>query len=129
MTRAESIEYRPGGSTNDASVCQRRFPSPYMRRRSPGEKTSPVSLTFEISVSASFPKRLLPTTAAPVREVELFRVGEWLIAEDEHGVLVHPLANLTERLAIIDPAKVDRADLGDELRVKLLKFQRHHSMK
>jgi hypothetical protein len=37
------------------------------------------------------------------------------------------LANLTKRLAIIDPAKVDGADLGDELRVKLLEFKRHRS--
>src|SRR5258707_8436 len=35
-----------------------------------------------------------------LREVELFCVGEWLIAEDQHGVLVHPLANLTERRPI-----------------------------
>src|SRR5712692_5788234 len=62
-----------------------------------------------------------------LREVGLLCVGEWLIAEDEPGVLVHPLANLTERLAIMDPAKVDGADLGDELRVKLLEFQRHRS--
>src|SRR5713101_9938869 len=62
-----------------------------------------------------------------LREVELFCVGEWLIAEDEHGVLVHPLANLTERLAIMDPAKVDGADLGDELQVKLSEFYRHRS--
>jgi hypothetical protein len=64
-----------------------------------------------------------------LREVELFCVGEWLLAEDKHGVFIHPLAYLTERLTITNPAKVDRADLGDEVRVKLLEFQRHRSVR
>src|ERR1700694_1739394 len=48
-------------------------------------------------------------------EVEWFGVFEWLIAEDEHGVLVHSLANCGERFGLLDPAKVDGADLGDEV--------------
>ena len=61
----------------------------------------------------------------PSREIELLGIGEWLIAEDEHGVLVHPVADLTERLAIIDLAQLERADLGDEMGVELLELQRH----
>src|SRR5439155_757381 len=60
MIRAESIEYRPGGSWNDASVCQSRLPSPYMRRRSSDFRSSPLSSTFEMSERASLPRRLLP---------------------------------------------------------------------
>src|SRR2546425_318572 len=65
---AESIEYRPGGSWNDASVCHSRLPSPYMRRRSADFKISPCSSTFEMSERASWPRRLFPRTALPVLE-------------------------------------------------------------
>src|SRR2546426_8627682 len=65
---AESIEYRPGGSWNDASVCHSRLPSPYMRRRSADFKISPCSSTFEMSERASWPRRLVPRTALPVLE-------------------------------------------------------------
>ena len=46
-------------------------------------------------------------------------VGERLIAEDEHGVLVHAGADLGERLRIVDGAKLHRAHLGHEQRVEL----------
>jgi hypothetical protein len=46
------------------------------------------------------------------REDDLFGVGEWLIAEDEHGVRVHPLADLNERFAIMD-TKLARTTLND----------------
>ncbi len=64
-TLAESIEYRPGGSWNDASVCQRRLPSPYMRRRLSDFMTSPFSSRFEMSPSASFPKRFFTSALLP----------------------------------------------------------------
>src|SRR5260370_16513555 len=64
-------------------------------------------------------------TVEALREVELFGVGEWLLAEDEHGVLVHRRADLTERFAIMDQAKVDRTDLGKKARVELFELHRH----
>jgi len=60
-----------------------------------------------------------------LREGELLVVGEWLIAEHEDGVLVHPRADLGQHLGIVDPAKIDGAHLGHEARVKLAKCQCH----
>ena len=58
-------------------------------------------------------------------ERELLVVGERLIVEDQDGVLVHPRPDLGERLGIVDLAEVDRAHLGDEVRVELAEGQGH----
>jgi hypothetical protein len=60
-----------------------------------------------------------------LREGELLVVGERLIAEDEHGVFVHPGSDLGERLAVVNLAKIDRAHLGDEMLVKPSECQSH----
>ena len=52
-------------------------------------------------------------------------VGERLIAEDEHGVFVHPASNLGEGLTIVNLAKIDLAHLGDEMLVKPSECQSH----
>jgi hypothetical protein len=64
------------------------------------------------------------TVEAP-REGDLLVVGEGLVAKDQHGVLVHAGADLGERLRIAHPPEVDRADLGGEVRMKLLERQWH----
>ena len=106
-----------------------------MRRRSSERRISPFSSRFEMSVSASLPKRFLPSTATPgvgvqhaveaLREGELLGVGERLVAEHEDGVLVHPGADLVQRLAIVNAPQVDRPDLGDEVRVQPAEGQWH----
>src|SRR5207244_9038966 len=58
-------------------------------------------------------------------ERELFVVGERLIAEHEDGVFVHPCPYLSQRLAIVNLAKIDLAHLGDEVPVKLSECQGH----
>ena len=47
-------------------------------------------------------------------EVELLFVGEVLVAEHQHGVLVHAGADRLQRLAIVDPAQVDRTNFAGE---------------
>jgi hypothetical protein len=47
-------------------------------------------------------------------EVELLFVGEILIAEHQHGVLVHAGADRLQRLAIMHLAQVDRAHFAGE---------------
>ena len=61
----------------------------------------------------------------PLRERELRVVGELLIAEYEDGVLIHPRPDLGERLAIVNPGKIDRAHLGGEVLVKLSECEGH----
>ena len=72
---------------------------------------SPFSSRFEMSASASLPRRLFWTADARLRvqltvealgEVELLLVGERLVVEHEHAVLVHARADLVERLAVVD---------------------------
>ena len=63
----------------------------------------------------------------PLRERELFLVGEWLITEHEDGVFVQSPADLVERLAVVDTAEVDRAHLGDEARVQRTEAKSHDS--
>src|SRR5712691_10591434 len=58
-------------------------------------------------------------------ERELFVVGERLIAENEDAVFVHPCPYLSQRLAIVNLAKIDLAHLGDEMPVKLSECQGH----
>jgi len=56
---------------------------------------------------------------------QLLGVAEWLISEEEHRVLVERAADLVERGAVLNLAKIDRADLGDKERMKLFEVQRH----
>jgi hypothetical protein len=61
----------------------------------------------------------------PLREGDLLLVGEGLVAKDQYGVRVHAGADLGERLRIVHPPEVDRADLGGEVRMQLLERQWH----
>jgi hypothetical protein len=47
-------------------------------------------------------------------EVELLFVGEILVAEHQHGVLVHAGADRLQRRAIVHLAQVDRAHFAGE---------------
>ena len=49
-------------------------------------------------------------------EVELLFVGELLVAEHQHGVLVHAGADRLQRVAIMHLAQVDRAHFAGEVR-------------
>jgi hypothetical protein len=60
-----------------------------------------------------------------LREREVLGVCEGLVAEDEHGEFVHAGANFCERLLVVHHAKLDRAGLTDEHRVKLPEGERH----
>ena len=60
-----------------------------------------------------------------LREGDLLVVGEGLVAKNQHGVLVHAGPDLGERLRIVHPPEIDRADLGGEVRMKLLEGQWH----
>ena len=46
-------------------------------------------------------------------------------SEDEDGVEVHPRPDLGKRLGVAHPAQIDRAHLGDEVRVELSERQGH----
>jgi hypothetical protein len=73
-------------------------------------------------------RRARPRVQRPVEalgEGDLLVVGERLIAEHEHGVLVHPFPKAREGLRVVDAPKLDRTDLGDEVRMELVKCQRH----
>jgi len=59
----------------------------------------------------------LPVQA--LSERELFRVGERLIAEDEHGEFVQARADFRERCFVTDGAELDRTGFADENRVEL----------
>ena len=61
----------------------------------------------------------------PLREGDLLAVREGLIAEHQHGVLVHAGPDLGERLRVVDPPEVDWAHLGGEVRMELLERERH----
>ena len=50
---------------------------------------------------------------------------ERLVAEHEHGVLVHAGADALERLAVARGAQIDRADFGGEHGMQLAKCDRH----
>ncbi len=49
-------------------------------------------------------------------EVELFLVGEPLVAEHQDGILVHAGADRLERVAVMDLAQVDGARFAGEHR-------------
>src|SRR5712664_2787137 len=66
-------------------------------------------------------------TIEALRERELLVVGERLVAEHEHRVLVHPGPDPVQRAAIGDAAQIDRGHLGGEVRVKLAERQGHRA--
>src|SRR5216684_265591 len=103
------------------TVAGRQDPAGLVDVRDVGERLVPQA----VPANGGSARPCVELTVEALREIELLGVGEWLIAEDEHGVLVHPLADLAERFAIMDRAKVDRTDLGDEARVEPLELQRH----
>jgi hypothetical protein len=61
----------------------------------------------------------------PLREGELLRIGERLVAEHQDGVGVHPRSDGRERPDIVHRAQVDGADLGGEERVERTEGQGH----
>ena len=61
----------------------------------------------------------------PLREGELLVVGERLVPEHEHSMLVHPGADRGERLGVVDLTEIHRADLGDEVRMQAAKPEGH----
>ena len=71
------------------------------------------------------PRLRVELAIEPLRESELLVVGERLIAEHENGVFIHPRPDLGERLAIVNPGKIDRAHLGGEMLVQLSECQGH----
>ena len=50
----------------------------------------------------------------PLGEIELLVVGERLVAEDEHGVLVHPRPDACEGFRVVRLAQIDGTHLGGE---------------
>jgi hypothetical protein len=61
----------------------------------------------------------------PLGEGDLFLVAEGLVAEDQDGVLVHPGPDRGQREAVVNPAEIHRAHLGDEVRVEPPEGQGH----
>ncbi len=96
---------------------------------------SPLSSTLEMSATASFPRPALVEGARSRLGVELavqapgegqlLRVGEGLVSEDQHGVLVHPRADLRQRLGVVGRAEIDGADERGEVWSQLGELERH----
>src|SRR4029079_8145872 len=61
-----------------------------------------------------------------LRERDLLGVGELLVVEDEHGVLVHSGADRGERPFVERLAQRDRARFAEEARMQAAKRDRRH---
>ncbi len=61
----------------------------------------------------------------PLGEIELLAVGEGLVAEDEHGVLVHARPDAREGVRVLDLAQIDGTHLGGEHGMERAELQFH----
>ena len=61
----------------------------------------------------------------PLREGELLVVGEGLVPEHEDRIGVHPGPDLGQRLGVVHLTQIDRADLGDEVRMQRAEPEGH----
>ena len=116
-------------------MCHRRFPKPYMRRRSLDSQDAPVlvqvgdvgeGLVAEPAGGQSADARLgvqLPVEA--LGEGQQLGVVEALVLEHQHPVAVHALPDLRQSGLVSNVPEVDRAYLGHERGVEGAKRERH----
>ena len=119
-------------------MCQSRLPRPYIRRRSSDFMISPFSSRFEMSPSASLPSRFFWIALMPIfvwsspssrwaKSSCSASVNGWS-RKTRTAYSSMPAADLGEGVRVVDVTEVDRADLGDEVRVKLAECQGHDSL-
>ena len=124
MLMACSSEYFAGTALNELSECHRRLPMANSRRRS--SRAYGVLFLSRLETSAKVVGRRVLVgraqagadgvldLAQALREGELLRVVDLLVAEHQHGVLVHAGMDRRHLVRRQRPAHVDAVDLARE---------------
>lgn len=73
-------------------------------------------MCFRVGLSQAAAGRGRSSAVEALREIELFLVGQRLVAEHQHRIAVHAGADCLDGRAVVHRAQVDRAELADEQR-------------
>src|SRR4029453_105634 len=116
MARACRSEYFAGITLNELSECHRRLPMAKSRRRA---SRAEVFLFWSGVGAAQARVRGLLELAQALGEGELLVVGDVLIMENQHRVLVHAGVNRRHLVCSQGLGHVDAFDLGGEAQTDL----------
>ncbi len=127
MSRADSSEYFAGTALNELSECHSRLPRLNSRRRSSRARSWLFLSRLEMSLTSIDSRRSLPLRdvarrllqrAEVAAEGQLGFVGEVLVVEHQHAVLVHAGRDRRGIGVRQRPGDVDAGDLAREERAR-----------